>query len=58
MNCIKRFQNTQALSVSVTNSYSDVQLMHKFLDNFHQGGKYSAQIASDSVLDSYDEQEF
>ena len=20
--------------------------MHKFLDNFHQGGKYSAQIAS------------
>ena len=22
------------------------QLMHKFLDNFHQGGKYSAEIAS------------
>ena len=28
------------------NSYSEDQLMHTFLDNFHQGGKYSAQIAS------------
>ena len=39
-------KNTQALSVSVVNSYSEDQLMHIFLDNFHQGGKYSAQIAS------------
>ena len=46
MNYIKRFQNTYALSVSVGNSYSEDQLMHTFLDNFHQGGKYSAQIAS------------
>ena len=46
MNYIKRFQNTQALSVSVGNTYSEDQLMHTFLDNFHQGGKYSAQIAS------------
>ena len=43
---IKRFHNTQALSVSVGNSYSDDQIMHTFLDNFHQSGKYSAQLAS------------
>ena len=46
INCIKRFQNEHALSVSVGNSYSEYQLMHTFLDNFHKGGKYSAQIAS------------
>ena len=46
MNCIKIFQNAQALSVSVGKNYSGDQLMHKFMDNFHQGGKYSAQIAS------------
>ena len=46
INFIKRFQNTHALSVSVVNMYSEDQLMHKFLDNFHQGGKYSAQIAT------------
>ena len=34
------------ISVSVGNSYSEDQLMHTFLDNFHQGGKYSAQVAS------------
>ena len=42
---IKRFQNSHALSVSVGNSYSEDQIMHTYLDNFHQGGKYSAQIA-------------
>ena len=46
INYIKRFQNAQAFSVSVVNSYSEDQIMHTFLDNFHQGGKYSAQIAS------------
>ena len=46
INYIKRFQNAHALSVSIGNSYSEDQLMHTFLDNFHQGGKYSAQIAS------------
>ena len=46
LNITKRFQNANALSVSVGNSYSEDQLMHTFLDNFHQGGKYSAQIAS------------
>ena len=46
INCIRRFQNAHALSVSVGNSYSEDQLMHTFLNNFHQGGKYSAQIAS------------
>ena len=43
---IKRFRNTHALLVSVGKSYSEDQLMHTFLDNFHQGGKYSPQIAS------------
>ena len=46
MNYIKILQNAQALSVSVGNSYSEDQLMHISLDNFHQGGKYSTQIAS------------
>ena len=46
INYIKRFKNTQALSVLVVNTYSENQLMHTFLDNFHQGGKYSNQIAS------------
>ena len=46
INCIKRVQNAHALSFSVGNSYSEDQLMHAFLDNFHQGGKYSAHIAS------------
>ena len=35
---IKIFQNSKTLSVSVENSYSEDQLMHIFLDNFHQGG--------------------
>ena len=44
---IKIFQNAHALSVLVGNSYYEDQIsMHTFLDNFHQGGKYSAQIAS------------
>ena len=46
INYIKRFQNAQALSVSVGNSYSKDQIMHTFLDNFQQSGKYSAQLAS------------
>ena len=46
INYIKRFQNAQALSVSVGNSYSEDQIMHTFLDNFQQSGKYSAQLAS------------
>ena len=45
MNCIKNFQNEQAFSVSVGKSYTEYHLMHIFLDNFHQGGKYTAQIA-------------
>ena len=28
------------------NIYSEDQLLHIFLDNFHQGGKYTVQIAS------------
>ena len=46
INYIKRFQNAHALSVSVGKIYSEDQLMHKFMDNFHQGGKYWAYIAS------------
>ena len=46
INCIKIFHNAQELSVLVGNSYSEDQIMHTFLDNFHQGGKYSAQLAS------------
>ena len=46
MNYIKRLKNAQALSVSVGISYSECQLIHLFLDNFCQGIKYTAQIAS------------
>ena len=41
-----RFQNAHALSVSVEKIYYEDQIMHTFLDNFRQGGKFSAQIAS------------
>ena len=43
MNYIKILQNEQALSISVGNTYSEDQLMSIFLDNFHQGGKYTAR---------------
>ena len=46
MNYINKFQNAQALSVSVGKSYSKDQLMYIFLDKFCQGGKYTAQISS------------
>ena len=46
INYIKRFQNAQAFSVSVGNTYSEDQIMHTFPDNFQQIGKYSAQLAS------------
>ena len=46
INYIKIFQNAHALSVSLGNSYSEDQIMHTFLDNIHQSGKYSAQLAS------------
>ena len=49
MNYIKIFQNSQDSSVSVGNYYSADQLMDTLLDIFHQGGKYSAQIASHQV---------
>ena len=44
MNHIMIFQNSQDLSVSVGNTYSEDQLMNTFLYNFNQGGKYSAHI--------------
>ena len=49
INYIKIFQNAQALSVSVGNNYSEDQIMHIFLDNFQQSGKYSAQLAIHQV---------
>ena len=49
INYIKRFQNAQVLSVSVGNSSSEDQIMHTFLETFHQSGKYSAQLASHQV---------
>ena len=49
INYIKISQNSQGLSVSVGNYYSEDQAMHTFLNNFHEGGKHSAQIASHQV---------
>ena len=46
MKYIKIFQNAQDLSASVGNTYSEDQLMHTFMDNFHQDVKYSSQIDS------------
>ena len=46
MNYIKIFQHAEALSVSVGNSHPKYQIMHTFEDNFYQGEKYYAQIAS------------
>ena len=43
MDYIKRFQNSQDMSVSVLNSDFDDHKMHIFLDNFHEGGKYTSQ---------------
>ena len=49
MNYINRFQNAQALSVSVGKTYSEDKLMHILLDKFHHVGKYSVQIAIHQV---------
>ena len=38
INYINRFQNAHALSFSLGNRYYEDQLMHTFMDNFHQGG--------------------
>ena len=46
MNYNKIFHNAHDLSISVGNYYSEDQLMHTFMDNFHQGGKYFAQKTS------------
>ena len=45
INSIKVFQNAKTLTIPVGNSYSEDQLMHNFLDNFQQGGNYSAHIS-------------
>ena len=37
MDYIKIFENAEVLSVFVGNNYSEDQLMHTFLDKFHQG---------------------
>ena len=43
---IRIFQSKNALEISLGNSYSEDQLMQKFLDNFQHGGKYYAQITT------------
>ena len=45
INCIKIFHNLLAFPFSVGKRYSEYQLMHIFLDKFHQGGEYTEQIA-------------
>ena len=43
---MKRFHAAKSLATSVNNLYTEEQLMHLFLDNFHNpGSKYSAQVA-------------
>ena len=44
INYIKIFQSSKALEISVGNSESEDQLVHTFLENFQQCGKYSTQI--------------
>ena len=39
INYIKIFQNDKALEISLGNINSEDQMMHTFLENFHQGGK-------------------
>ena len=46
INNIKRFHNAKALVISIVNIYTEDHIMHTFLENFYQSGKYSAQIAS------------
>ena len=46
MNYIKRYQNSQALSISVGNSYSEDQLINIWLDKILQGGRYTTQLSS------------
>ena len=48
-NYINRFQNVQALYVSVGKSHSEDQFMYIFLDNFHQGGKYTAYVGTKAL---------
>ena len=38
-------KSTKAWEISVENVYTKDQLIHTFLENFQQGGIYSAQIA-------------
>ena len=45
INYMKIFQNAHVLSIYAGNSYSEDQLMDTFLDHFHRGEKYYAQIA-------------
>ena len=49
INYIKIFQNAKYLSISVVNGYNKDQLMHTFLDNLQQGGKYYSCIEIQQV---------
>ena len=46
INNIKIFQDARASEISVVNIYTEDQRMRNFLENFKQGGKYTARIAS------------
>ena len=46
INYIKIFKNAKAFSISVGNSNTEDQGTHTFLENLHNGGNYSAHIAS------------
>ena len=46
INYIKIFKNARDLSISVGNSNTEDQGTHTFLENLHNGGNYSAHIAS------------
>ena len=44
INYIKIFYTAKALEISVGNFYTEDKLIRTFLENFQQGGNYSAQI--------------
>ena len=44
INYIKIFQNDKALAISAGNTYSYVQLIHKFLEVLQKGQRYLSQI--------------
>ena len=46
---IERFHNSKGFEILVGSSYTEDQLMQTFFKNFHKGGKFSTQIASNQT---------